>query len=221
MPFNVGHDVDIFVQTGLKYYKCDKVRVKTNLLLFFLFLIGISVNIREWISKMFLDAVLMAAIGFESDVQTNPNHLLLKPARDFQTSHKPLQILLNIIPFGKLIAPLVKKLTDSWNPEEPLSVLEKLAQTVIQSRKKLLDEDVDSGRKDLIHLLLTTQDSDGVKRLSEEEILAQTMSFIHTGHDAPGLALSSILYNLSKNADLQDKLRKEIEAEVKVRINEM
>ena len=100
-------------------------------------------------------------------------------------------------------------------------MMEKLAQTVIQSRKKLLEEDVDSERKDLIHLLLTTQDSDGVKRLSEEENLAQTMTFINTGHDAPGLALSSILYNLSKNPYLQDKLRKEIESEAKVRINEM
>ena len=169
---------------------------------------GKSVDILEWFSDMSLDAILSTCFGVDSDVQTDLNSKLLKEIRF--GSHSAIEVILKIIPFGSNLAKFIL----AFKKRHP-TTLEKLAKSTIHNRQQELSEGV-SGRKDLLYLMLTAHETDGVQRLSEEEILAQAFLFLFIGHENTGNVLTLVAYHLAMNPDAQETLRKEIESAVQV-----
>ena len=70
-------------------------------------------------------------------------------------------------------------------------------------------------RKDLLELMLQAEitDSEGkqVSKLSEDEVLAQSYTFILAGYETTSNTLSYVTYCLALNPEVQEKLIKEID----------
>ena len=170
---------------------------------------------REWLSQLALDVMLMTSFVTESDMQTNLHSDFFKHSRHFIASHGPLQLLLKFIPFRKFVVHLSEICYSYWNPSNFMNVLLALAQTAIRTRQVELKKGV-TGRKDLLQLMLTAHESDGVKKMSYEEISAQSLNFLLVSHHATSSTVTSIFYHLSINPDLQERLRRKIETTVQV-----
>lgn len=73
-------------------------------------------------------------------------------------------------------------------------------------------------RKDLLELMLRAEvtDKDGkhVSKLSDDEVLAQSFTFILAGYETTSNALAYTTYCLAMNSEVQDKLIKEIDEAV-------
>ena len=69
------------------------------------------------------------------------------------------------------------------------------------------------GRKDLLQLMIMGKDEttvDGVSRLTDEVIVAQSVLFLLAGYETSSNTLSFTAYFLATNPDVQEKLRTEI-----------
>ncbi|RIB21087.1 cytochrome P450 [Gigaspora rosea] len=65
--------------------------------------------------------------------------------------------------------------------------------------------------KDLLSLLIKANENLPVdEQLTHNELLSQVMTLLIAGHETTSVALSWTLYFIAKNADVQDRLRKEI-----------
>ena len=73
-------------------------------------------------------------------------------------------------------------------------------------------------RKDLLELMLRAEvtDSEGrqVSKLSDEEVLAQSFTFILAGYETTSNTLAYTTYCLATNPDVQEKLIDEIDSAV-------
>ena len=148
-----------------------------------------------------LDVILNAGFGIESDVQNNPDGTLIKKARQaFQT---PIYVrFFSMFPFWKKLSRFV-------------DVLPTLQFWAEQARI-ILDQRKGSGtvrRGDLVQLMLDAREEkiEGMARLSDDEIIAQSITFLVAGHETTGSTLSNLAFFLINNPDVQDKLIKELD----------
>ncbi|KAL9967757.1 hypothetical protein ACROYT_G026049 [Oculina patagonica] len=87
------------------------------------------------------------------------------------------------------------------------------AQAVAEEILKKRRQQGFTGRKDLLHLMMTANEEttlEGVSRLSDDEIVHQSIIFLLAGYETSSNTLSFTVYYLALNPDVQDKLRTEI-----------
>ena len=145
---------------------------------------------------------MRSAFGVEVEIQTNPDPDLLHKA--LTLFDVPLSIrALSMFPFWQR----VKKLFDI-NPIQHVRYFEKLGQNVLEIRKKS-----PSGRRDLIQLMLEAKEEsvNGIQKLTDEEIIAQTIVILGAGFETTGSTLAFTAYYLALHQEIQAKLRQEIE----------
>ena len=182
------------------------------------FLSETIVNMRQWFDYLTLDVILMTAFGIESNVQTDPNSKLHQIVKVSINSHHPLKLLLNSFSFG-----VGKKLVN-WFALAYLYCFSnysgfparRLAKTAVKTRQEQLKKG-ERGRKDLLYLMLTAHESDGVRKLSDDDISAQVVLFLFAGFDTTSTSLTNIVYYLAMNPAMQEKLREEIGSTMLVR----
>ncbi|KAI0713469.1 PAH-inducible cytochrome P450 monooxygenase PC-PAH 4 [Earliella scabrosa] len=67
--------------------------------------------------------------------------------------------------------------------------------------------------KDIMHILIKANSSaDPKTRLSDQELMAQMETMTFAGHETTSSTLTFLLYELARNPDYQDRMRKEIQA---------
>ncbi|KAI9339062.1 cytochrome P450 [Obelidium mucronatum] len=90
---------------------------------------------------------------------------------------------------------------------------------ILESRKKELAEnpnrDEDDG-EDLLSAVLRANmlESDNSKRLTDEEVMSQIMTFMAAGQETTATALTWTLYFLTRHLDIQEKLRSELKLHI-------
>lgn len=96
-------------------------------------------------------------------------------------------------------------------PKKPQAFFIDIIKTTIKEReqRKIV-------RPDIMNILLEARESNdnlniANKTLSDNEIYAQCMIFYSAGFETVSSALALIMYELSLNTEIQDKLRKEID----------
>lgn len=157
----------------------------------------------DWFSKMTLEVILSTAFGVEGNIQMGENPEMIQEAKRF--FHFP-QILRQIarLPFGKLVF----KLLSALRIATPI-YFQVVAEEIIKKRR----EKGFTGRRDLLELMMTATDEttmEGVSRLSDEEVVAQSVVFLLAGYETSSNTLSFTSYYLAVNPEVQDKLRSEI-----------
>ena len=157
----------------------------------------------DWFSKLTLEVILSTAFGVDASIQLGENTEMLENAKALFRTPGILRQLARL-PFGKSLLKLMSYLSGN----KPL-YFQGVAKEIIKSRR----QQGLTGRKDLLHLMMVANEEttvEGVSKLSDEEIVAQSIIFLLAGYETSSNTLSFTLYHLTVNPDVQDKLRKEI-----------
>ena len=162
-----------------------------------------SVDMLDWFSKLTLEVILSSAFGVDSNIQMGENTKMLETAKAlFRTPFIVRQLAR--LPFGSFLFGLLIYLRGN----SPL-YLQSVVNEIIETRR---NQGL-TGRKDLLHLMMVANEettAEGVSKLSDEEIVAQSMIFLLAGYETSSNTLAFTLYHLAVNPDVQDKLRTEI-----------
>ena len=166
-----------------------------------------SVNMLDWFSKLTMEAILSTAFGVDTNIQMGENTETLEKAKAL--FEVPFMVrLIARLPLGKLLLKMMSSVRGN-----PATYLGDVVKEIIKTRR----QQGSTGRKDLLHLMMTANEEttvEGVSRLSDEEIVAQSIIFLLAGYETSSNTLSFILYHLALNPDVQDKLRTEIKEAV-------
>ena len=161
-----------------------------------------SVDVSRLFALFSFDVIMRSAFGVEVEIQTNPDPDLLQKA--LTLFDVPLYIrALSMFPFWQQ----VRKLFDI-NPIQHVRYFEKLGRKLLEIRRKS-----SSGRRDLFQLMLEAKEGSvkGTQKLTDEEIIAQTIVILAAGFETTGSTLAFIIYYLALYPEIQARLRQEIE----------
>ncbi|KAJ3329431.1 hypothetical protein HDU76_007926 [Blyttiomyces sp. JEL0837] len=177
-----------------------------------------TIDIYEEMSKVTLDVIGKA--GFEYDFSAVANvESPLFTAYQVVMGNLTLSfrlILENLFPFLRSIPS--KRRTELANSQK---IIENQVYKIIESRREKMKKAGEKGLagdgKDLLSILLKAneEETDSKKRLTDEELFGQVMTFLAAGHETTSVALSWTLHLLATNPDIQQRLRAEIRATVR------
>lgn len=179
------------------------------------------VDMQALFSSLTLDVICSSAFGVECDSQRNPEDSFVKNAKDalnFSLASNPFFLVNFLFPESKH---LLKYIT--MPDSKALVYIKEATKRVIEERKSTKDSEFN----DLLQLLIdahqdsptqANDDIDGVqlevekkRRLTEDEILANSVMFLLAGSDTTATALTWLAFCLVTNLDVQEKLIAEID----------
>ena len=154
-------------------------------------------------SQLTLDVILSTAFGIKTDIQTDPNNPIKKrAARVFSALW--LVPYLRMFPFNYFIRSVI-----SFFRQE-MAFFVAAASEIVEERKKSPTK----GRNDLLQLILAAHDEpavQGVSRFSDDEVKAQLITWLLAGYQTSSNTLAFTAYHLAMDADVQERLRCEVE----------
>ena len=181
-----------------------------------IYILGKSFDVQYIVSPMTLDVILLSAFGVETDVQTNPeSELLSRSKRVFQRPTGTFFRILPALPLGWLFRKII-----FFFREQPLAYFQSLALRIVDTRRQEMEQGTVK-RIDLLQLMLNarqkeTSEERTHRKLSDEEITAQSVVFMLAGHETTSNAICFTAYYLALNPEVQERLRTEIETAVVV-----
>lgn len=154
-------------------------------------------------SQLTLDVILSTAFGIQTDIQTDPhNPIKRRAARVFSALW--LVPYLRMFPFNYFIRSVI-----SFFRQE-MAFFVAAASEIVEERKKSPTK----GRNDLLQLILAAHDEpavQGVSRFSDDEVKAQLITWLLAGYQTSSNTLAFTAYHLAMDADVQERLRCEVE----------
>jgi len=171
-------------------------------------------DVAQWTSKCTMDIIGSAGLGAEFRSLEDGSHPLAMAFADL-FGDSLSSTFARIMLFVSMKFPLLARL-----PTETTRRTKFISDTVRTESLKILklakeaakagDDQV--GGKDLLSLLVkaNVQATDEKHKLDDQEVLGQMSTFILAGFETTGTALGWALYELARNPEIQDKLRKEI-----------
>ncbi|KAJ5669721.1 Cytochrome monooxygenase FUM15 [Penicillium macrosclerotiorum] len=167
-----------------------------------------TIQVRNWASRATLDIIGVAGMDHDFDSLSNPSNKLNQSYQKIFTSPSLLTKLLFLL--GMLLGNIsvIQKLPTQRNKNltEGSQVIRDVARQMIQQKKsKMKDPNAMTG-VDIISVAI----QNGV--FDEENLVDQLMTFLGAGHETTASAMQWAVYALSKNPDIQKRLREEIRA---------
>lgn len=154
---------------------------------------------------------MRAAFGLEAEIQTNPDPELVEKA--LTVFDVPVYIrALSMLPFYRHLTKLF-----NINQTKHVPYFVNLAKSMLEIRKNSSG----AGRRDLVQLMLEARDEnaaeDGCGKLTDDEVIAQSVVFLLAGSETTGVTLALTGYLLAHHPQIQDKLLNEIDDAVRSR----
>ena len=180
---------------------------------------GSNVDVWEWFGLFTMEVIL--ATAFSRDVSLDggkENPLIRAAASIFQTGRTPgnnlsFERIMMIISHFPWSVPLMRFLARRTRTAQNWDYLHETALKLIEDRQNTLTT-TGSTARDLLQLMLEAHDENtGTKSsgyLSNEEIVAEVITFILAGYETTSNALSYTAYLLALNPTIQDRIIKEI-----------
>ena len=157
----------------------------------------------DWFSKLTLEVILSTAFGLEAEVQNGKDNELLTEGKKFFSTPQIIRQI-SRLPFG----PALLRFLAMLRRQRP-QYFQEVATEILKARR----QQGFSGRKDLLDLMMHATDettTEGVSRLSDEEVVAQSVVFLLAGYETSSNTLAFTLYYLVVNPEMQEKLRTQI-----------
>ncbi|ODN76830.1 hypothetical protein L202_05427 [Cryptococcus amylolentus CBS 6039] len=181
---------------------------------------GKKIDVMSYLSKTALDIIGTCGFAYDFKALSEPSNELSDAYRNMFMAVMDVRVwdfIVSKIPIirsfptkrSKVVA-ASKKLTRSIG----MSLLREKKDIVMGAHGGDLEKKADIG-KDLISILVKANMAAGLKpeqRLSDEEVLDQITTFMLAGNETTSTGLTWILYNLSQNQDVQEKLRQEVQS---------
>lgn len=185
MPF-INEAVDTFLQ------KLDNIS-KT----------GEIVDLHRWLQSLTMDVILSTAFGVKADTQTVENDPITEKAK-MAMAPNPLIALLLLLPFGDH---LMKFFSDPFHFDKIGSV----AAEIITQRTQGGNGQSKGQRKDMLQLMLDAKEETGAAKIDNQDIQAQSVTFLLAGYETSSTTLGFVCYHLALDTHVQEKLRDEID----------
>lgn len=164
-------------------------------------LLGESVDAANLFSLFALDVIMRAAFGVETNLQTDPDPEFVDKARNVLQT--PLWIrFFSMFPFWEYFSKYVSLLQ---NADYFLG----LSRSILQQRR----QQGHSRNRDLVQLMLEAHEETvhGVSKLSDDEVTAQSVTFLIAGFETTGNTLCSTAYYLATYPEVQDRIIQEVD----------
>ncbi|KAJ7371316.1 Thromboxane-A synthase [Desmophyllum pertusum] len=171
-----------------------------------------SVDMLDWFRQLTFEIILSTAFGVDANIQMGENAEMLEKA---QAQFKIPLIVRQIgrLPLGSYFFWLMGAIFGN-QPTYFLGIVDE----ILKSRRQMGL----TGRKDLLELMMMANEEttvEGVSRLTDDEIVAQSVIFLLAGYETSSSTLGFTLYYLAVNPDVQDKLRTEIQEALETNTN--
>ncbi|XP_017773174.1 PREDICTED: cytochrome P450 4C1-like [Nicrophorus vespilloides] len=157
-------------------------------------------DISPYIYNCTLDIICETAMGISMNIQEDSTSAYVKATNIMSNT-----ILNRVLSPLKQFDVLYRYTSDYLLEMKCLNTLHTTTENVIHKRKAIIGENVDSLEGNKVAFL----DMLFNKGLSFNDIKNEVDTFMFEGHDTTGVALSFIVYCLSKNPDIQDKVFEE------------
>jgi len=164
----------------------------------------------DYFSKLTLEVILSTAFGVDAKVQMGEKNEVAEEAQKV-FRFPPIVRVIEALPLGFLLTGVVAALSENQD------YFPKIAKQIIKSR---LQHGL-TGRKGLLQLMMNAHEEttdEGVSRLTDEQIVAQSVIFLLAAFDTSSNTLAFTLYHLVLNPDVQDKLRSEIKKSHRIQL---
>ncbi|XP_014882037.1 cytochrome P450, family 3, subfamily A, polypeptide 65, partial [Poecilia latipinna] len=171
---------------------------------------GGALELKEFFGSYSMDVVTSTAFSVDIDSLNNPSDPFvtnIKKMLKFDFLN-PLFLAVAFFPF---LGPILEKFEFSFFPKSVTDFfyasLEKIKSNRETSQQK--------SRVDFLQLMIDSQKNNGLqkdKRLSDHEILSQSMIFIFAGYETSSSSLTFLAYNLATNPEIMRKLQEEIDS---------
>ncbi|KAG8877206.1 hypothetical protein FRB97_003592 [Tulasnella sp. 331] len=179
-----------------------------------------TINVLDWIGYMALDIIGEAGFGYQFNALND--HASGQPKNEFVVAYEELLgglLAANPISVLGLIFPFVRELPFRSNivTRNCKAVMSRIGTEMVQAKKAELALADSSGEKaqlvekDVLSALLRSNNlqENALGRMEDDEVLAQIATFIVAGQDSSSASITWALYRLSKDKEVQTKLRKE------------
>ncbi|KIJ43504.1 hypothetical protein M422DRAFT_253061 [Sphaerobolus stellatus SS14] len=174
----------------------------------------VVLDVHSWLARLTLDAI-GAAMDYElGSLEGNSENQLAKEYENLFSDSQYNQgdgriLFMDLVGYlPEWAIHLIRNSPDanSKRLKKYLETANHVSRTLILSKLSLLAAGKDTG-KDIMSLLVNANQS---KEVSTEELIAQLTGLLVAGHETTASTMAWLLYELSRNQDLQDKLRKDI-----------
>ena len=162
-----------------------------------------SVDFWDLLGKLSMEIIAASAFGTKCDAQSGSDDRLIQSAAA-ALKPKPLVIALCFIipPLAKLFMTLDRAFTSGIN------YLASVVKSIISVRRQ--ESATEANYKDLLQLMIDSSKNTDHKGLSDDEIFAQSSTFLLAGYETTSSCMAFTTYLLATNPQIQDKLRQEI-----------
>ncbi|KAF8515698.1 cytochrome P450 [Hysterangium stoloniferum] len=176
------------------------------------------INVAAWLTRTTLDIIGATAFGYQYNALEGEGSELYEVYHNLFADVHYMMSDFTII-FRRLTGYLPESLHKYiiYFPKKDLRRFRHFTQVILKVGRRVVAEQMaaqEANRevgKDVISLLSKANRSEDPKRrLIEQEVVAQVMALTFAGHETTATTLSWILHELSKNQEVQDKLREEI-----------
>lgn len=166
------------------------------------------VDIPGWLARTTLDIIGVAGMGQEFNAIHNPdNEVCNAYASVFdQPQPKSKMVLLKFV--AQELAARVFPVKRSDGIAVASASLKKVGRRLIQQKQKIMDDTGKLGETDIISVAL------GSGAFTEEMLVNQVMTFLAAGHETTATSMTWAVLALSRNPDVQTKLREEVRAQL-------
>lgn len=162
------------------------------------------IDVGEDFTRLTLDTVALTSMGFRfNSYYRSDLHPFIKAMYD---------ILEEAGKRGMRFLPSVFYRPEDKMYKKNIQLLRQTARDVIDERKA--QPDAFEGRKDLLTAMLLTQDMKTGRKMSEESVIDNLITFLVAGHETTASTLQFTMYNLLKHPDKYQKLQDEIDSVV-------
>ncbi|KAJ7609773.1 cytochrome P450 [Mycena polygramma] len=180
-----------------------------------------TVDVHEWLHKVTLDIIALA--GFNRNTNTLGTRPGDTPDEILVTFEKLLAVELGPLDFLQGTYPLLRHVSTPNERARAASraAMARIGLQIFADSKRDIEEagEFDDGAgagtkaKDLLSLLVrgnTAKEVPGHQRMSDDDVLAQIITFLVAGHVTTSTAVTWTLFALTQNTAAQSKLRAEL-----------
>lgn len=173
------------------------------------------VDALSWLGRTALEVIGEAGFGYKfGALSEDPNHRD-ELSQAFATMFKVGRGV-NLIALLRGPIPILRYFQTGMDVEnsKAVEIMQRVGRKILEERRHEIMSTKTSTRKDLLSLLVRANNSNDIpenQRLTDEEVLAQIPTFIVAGHESTGTATTWVLYSISKDKSIQEKLRAELQ----------
>lgn len=162
------------------------------------------IDVGEDMTRLTLDTVALTSMGFRFNSYYHSElHPFIKAMYEVLTEagKKTNRFL-----------PSIFYTSENKKYQKNIQLLRRTAREVIEERKK--QPDGFKGRRDLLTAMVETVDSRTGRKMTEESVIDNLITFLVAGHETTAATLQFTMYNLLKHPEKYQKLQEEIDSVV-------